>query len=379
MIKKMLPLIAATMSFSLSIGIILVLIPVELESRDVSYSYIGLNGSIALAASLFVMPILPLIANRIGILSLVTILCLIRVICFLIIPHTSGYWDFVAIAWLIGPTGVGYYTTLLTWASEIAPKNKKGIGVAIITSFMTTGIAFGPLIAKGLIGSDFGFYIAAAIFVTGLIPFYFWRDNLPDLKERPEFSLWQILRNNPRPLLAQGICDFTFFAMASFIVLFGMDYGITPEKSALLLTAYMAGSVICSIPLGVLADNINKFAIVMISVFVLITTSAILPYFVTHIVYSWFVIALIGVCISAIYISAVSVINNRYTGNNRVAANSAIAFNGNIFAMAGTFFAGKAMDIWKPDGLVYSIITMAIIFVIFSAIRGFFKQNNQGW
>lgn len=74
------------------------------------------------------------------------------------------------------------------------------------------------------------------------------------------------------------------------------------------------------------------------------------------------------------YIPAITMINQRYDGHNRIAANTALGFNGNLFAMFGTLLSGVAMDIWQPEGLMYALTTLVSIFLVFFVIQSLRKQ-----
>lgn len=370
---KLIPIIAATLSFSLSIGMFLVLIPLMLEGRGITYSYIGLNGTIALAMSLFFMPFIPTLAHRLGIIKLAICIFSIRSVCLLLIPYTTGYWDVVAVSWLIGPTGIAYFSIILSWVGDVMPINRKSVGIAVVTICMAGGISLGSLFIEPFVHTKTGFFIAAAMFFSGIIPFLLFQNHLPQLKEKPDINIWNIIKNNPRAFFSQGVCDFTFFSTSNFIVLYGIDYHYPVAEAASLLSFYMLGPVLFNIPVGLLADKANKYILMACGALLLLTIALSLPSLMSYPLLAKITLLLMSASASLLYIPAISLVNHRYHGNNRVAANAALGFNGNFFAMCGTLFSGIAMDMWKPNGLLYSIITVVSLFLVFFISRTIFN------
>jgi MFS family permease len=371
-LTKLYPVILATLCFSVSIGMMLVLFPITLEARGISYGYIGLSATIAMAAAVATMGFIPTIAHKIGMFRLVVLICCTRLFAFILLPHTTGYWDWVLLAWLIGPTGAGYYSIILTWISHAMPPERKGLGIAVVTVCMTAGIGIGPIFARYLVGDGgVGFYITGLIFASAIVVFWRYQHHLPLLEERSEFNLSQVIKRAPRLFLAHGTVDFIFFSLSNFIVLFGIAYGLPQEKAALLLTAYMAGSVVCNIPLGMIADKVGRHLLVYGGAILFVICVGMLPFALVKNSYlAWGVLFFMSACLSAIYIASISLINEKFHVRNRVAANSAVSMNTNFFGMTGSFCSGIAMDVWQANGLLYSIVAIVLFFLLFSAMRG---------
>ena len=94
-----------------------------------------------------------------------------------------------------------------------------------------------------------------------------------------------------------------------------------------------------------------------------------LPFVVSSHLALWPVLFFWGGCFAGLYSVALTVIGQRFRGNELVVANVAIGVVWGVGSLTGPSITGIAMDIWDPQGFPGVFFMGSTLFVLIGAIR----------
>jgi MFS family permease len=162
-------------------------------------------------------------------------------------------------------------------------------------------------------------------------------------------------------MLANVVYAASAESLLTFFPLYGMHFGLTKEFTLGLLTVMGAGGMILALPLGWVADHVNRMGML---VFILLFTMACLlamPHFLQ--LKPWLVFLFVfvfGGIEGMIYALGVVLIGERFKGAQLAAATTAFSACWGAGTMLGPLLVGIGMDRFGNGSMVL------IIFAIFA-------------
>jgi MFS family permease len=259
-------------------------------SQGGTVATIGLIGSIAYFAGIPLYPIGGYISDHIGRVKLVGLMTYFYVSTCLIFVFAES-WTIIAVGAFLQNSVLFYYPSLFAIQIESVPKNRRGVGFAIITTIpRACGIA-APFVAGYIISVYgvvpgvkllYGVTFVAGLFVASLRLFGLEEtvkkakdsvpiSNLPLLFKVSYKSFWNALKNMSRSLRSYTLLNilFTFFAASAepyFLLYFIEVIGLTPyEWGQLSFVASLIGFII-AIPIGKVTDILGGRKTALVSV-----------------------------------------------------------------------------------------------------------------
>lgn len=375
---SLIAVIACTFIFSVSNGVNVVIFPLTLQGRGLSSSYVGIAESVAYFCGLLLTPFIATMVRVIGKFRILLFITIVRAMIMCVYPFTTSFTQWLGLQMLMGFAGLTYFIILQSWVLNTAPKHKHGVMLGIFAATYSGGIAFGPIILKFITPEgSLPFFVSSAIFASSVIPLYLGRKTIPKIKEVAESKMLAIIKESPIISAAKIVCDFTYTSITVFIVLYGIYSGLSVTAAAFLVTAFMAGSIFFDIVAGAVSDKVNRRKMMHCSIFLSMLCAVSLPFSIDNGYWAWVVLFIWNGAIGGAFVSSMSLIGQRYKGANLVSANSSMVLAGGIASMFGGLIPGFAMDIFKPNGLVYVIIAMSLIYFIFVTIITLIRRRAQ--
>jgi len=144
------------------------------------------------------------------------------------------------------------------YATEIAPKNRRGLAQGLYLTSMGIGFTVGPLIggfAAKAAGYSSAYYLTAGLAACGFIALLFVPENKidPALPARSPFAGFRALIGNPR-LLSAGVANFfnstIYTTIMIFFPLYGISIGLDEPQVGMGLTVRGLASTVTRIPAG---------------------------------------------------------------------------------------------------------------------------------
>jgi MFS family permease len=177
-------------------------------------------------------------------------------------------------------------------------------------------------------------------------------------------GLWQVVRLAPVVMLANVVYAASVESMITFFPLFGLELGLSQEFSLGLLTVLAIGGMILVLPLGWLADRIDRMAMLAVVTALTIVGLLLLPAMVQAppVLASSFVFVLGGVE-GMIYALGVMLIGQQFRGASLAAASTAFTTCWGVGTVLGPLLSGVGMDRLGAGSLTWVAAAFFVLFL----------------
>ena len=354
--------IAAMAVVNLVYGITFPLLALVLDSQGVSKSLIGLSTIVQAAAVLAIAPFAPGLMTRFAPSRLMQTMTVALALLFIIAGLFPNVWFWFPLRLIIGAATALLWIASEALINELAVERWRGRIISIYASVGAAGFALGPLLLIFTGSEGMTPFVATSVMtlLAGL-PLFFVVHKRLELSEGDHTGIWKVFLLAPVIMLANLAYAAGAESMLTFFPLYGMHLGMTKEFALGLITIIGAGGMVLALPLGWVADHVNRMG--MLVVVLLMTMAALLafPYALQLESSMVFLFAFgFGGVEGMIYTLGVVLIGERFRGAQLAAATTAFSACWGAGTMLGPLLVGVGMD-WLGNGsMVY------IIFAIFA-------------
>jgi len=250
-------LVATIVGTGLSLTI--ALLAVRLDQAGYSAHAIGLNTAAGGIATLITAPLIPLVARRIGVARLLLVALLLGGAALLGFTRTNDYAAWLALRFAIGFSVTVLFVLSEFWITTWAPQGRSGLAIALYVTSLAAGFATGPLLL-GLVGTggDLPFILGAALFIVPALPLMLNARDAPRLERRSTKSMLAFFREAPAPTLAALLHGSIEVAGLSLLPVYALRSGLSVGQGALLASLFILGNSALQLPIGALADRIDR-------------------------------------------------------------------------------------------------------------------------
>jgi MFS family permease len=155
----------------------------------------------------------------------------------------------------------------------------------------------------------------------------------------------------------------------ALLPVWGVKSGLGADASAFLVSTLVLGNVALQLPLGALADRLNRRAMLVGCALVSVAAAVALPMLSGGGWMLWAVLFGWGGIAAGLYTIALIELGSRHRGQALVSANAAVLVSYGIGALAGPLVAGAAMDVIEPHGLSLALAAMALAYIVLAVRR----------
>ncbi len=365
--------IACTALIALAWGLSAPLVAQHLERMTESGVKLGLLISLAAAATILSTPFVPKLLSKYN-ARVVLIICML--IGTATVPLLKVFMN--PTAWFILKfIGSCAFTVVFViaeiWINQLAPEHLRGRIMGMYGAALAGGMGIGSAFAV-LTGIDgwWPFLICAAINVAAILPVLFLRD-AEKLEPTPEEdarlgTIFKIMLAAPAIMM----CGIVFGAIEQSVIYFLPVYdtrlGHTEDMARQLLLVAAIGNALLQLPMGMLADKMdrNRLSLILMSVAVLGPLAMIFAgaNFTSLAVIAFFYVGLT----TALYTVGLVQLGERFKGHKLAAANAGFIFAYGIGSLIVPTLAGKMMDIYNPQGFMWTmaglgLLGLAVLFI----------------
>lgn len=344
--------IAATTTVTIALGVSWPLLAIVLERQGVPTWLNGLSASGQMLAVLAVAPLGPRLIERLGTVGLLALGIVGMAASFTLLPLFPNVWAWFPIRFFLGLSAELAFTAGDIWINQLATERTRGRVIGVYSMFLHAGFALGPL-AIALLGSESWtvLYLGVVVILMGLIPLYWARGAAPAIEGKPRARLLYFLRIAPTLMIAGLMFGLIDSSTLSLMVVYGIEKGLDTETAALLLTMFVLGAVIGQVPIGWLADHMDRRHLLAWCVFVTMLAIALVPFVIGNMPLTWAVMLVMGVSLGSFYVLAMAMIGQRFQGADLVGINASFVFLWGMGTVVGPLFGGGAMEVFGPDGM----------------------------
>ena len=337
--------ISTIVAVGIAVSLVTPLVSLTLASRGVSERTIGMVIAVYAAAALIATPFTLRIAARLGTANA-------------LMSHTAVAALLIPLVWVIQPVAPLFvvmfafgacvslcFTLSEYWIAAATPEHRRGLIVGFYATLLSIGFAIGPGIIV-LVGADsiLPFLIGSALMLLATLPTRFARRISPDFAEPPNLRFSRFLFAVPVATLGAFVFAMGESGSFAFLPLWGKSLGFDTGTSALLVSAMTLGNVAFQIPLGMLADRLDRRMLLLVCALigaigmVLAWTTASSPLALGAVLFIW------GGATAGIYTVGLAHLVARFSGAELVGTNAAFVFCYGLGMLVGPLTIGDAMQ-----------------------------------
>lgn len=357
--------IAAMAVVNLVYGISFPLLALVLDAQGISKSLIGLNTMVQAVAVVAIAPWAPALMLRFAPARLMQCSAALLAGLFLLAGWFPNVWF-----WFPLRLSIGACTALLWIASEalinaLASDQWRGRVIGLYSSAGAAGFALGPALLV-LTGSEgmAPFQATACMVLLSALPLFLVEAQRGEAGDSGGPGLLTVLKLAPVIMLANVVYAASVESMITFFPLFGLHLGLSLDFALGLMTITSIGGMILILPLGWLADHVDRMAMLTVITGLTIAGLLLMPVMVQApvAVATTFVFVLGGIE-GMIYALGVTLIGQQFRGAALAAASTAFTTCWGVGTILGPLLAGLGMDLFGAGALTWLAAAFFLVYL----------------
>jgi MFS family permease len=354
----------------IGMGLTLPLLGLILERRGYPGTVNGLNLATGGLAAILVTPYVPRWIQKFGTAQYLAAMLAIVAAAFVAIYEAPNLWFWFPIRFVLSAALNSLFVVSEFWINQLADEKNRGRMVALYAVCLSGGIGVGPAML-GLIGTRgiTPFLAGAGMMLLALIPVVLARRAAPRIETHVPQSMLGLLRIAPAALLAAFVFGSIDAGMAGLLPVYGVRLGYGESQAALFVTAISIGGLLLQYPIGYLADHMDRQKLLTICAFSGVIGAAATPFLVHMPMALYMLLALWGGLVTGIYTIGLTLIGERFKGDQLIGANTAYVILYSVGLLVGPAAEGVALDVWNPHGLVVALGGICGIYALFLTSR----------
>lgn len=333
----------------------------------------GLNFAVFALAIILFAPVVPMLMRKYGTVNILWTSQATMVV-FLIAFRLLDHWAiWFVLRFLMGLSMTALFVSTEIWINTIAREESRGRVLGIYTVFLSGGFTVGVSILYFVGSAGWApVLISCALFAAASLPLIPARRLTPPSPEAEK--RWPVLpfvKGAPSALIAGIIFGAVEMGILNLLNVYGVRSGLSESAATLMLLSTAAGNLVGPPIIGILADRVNRRALLAGCAGVGAITSMLIPALVYNPLFLHLVLFINGGIIVGLYVVGLTLASERFKGKDLAGANAAFITMYGIGALFGPFMGGVAMDIWDPNGLmvVFFGLAGAYALLVFARIR----------
>jgi MFS family permease len=376
-VKQLVAALAGVSVFGLSFGLLYPLMALQLESKGYSSTYIGVVAAMQPMGLVLSNFLLPSIAARVGVGTLLKFCVVAISIVFAAYPFLPPTPFWFVLRFIHGALASSLYVISEAIIIRLSIGDSSTRVLSIYTAAMQTTFGVGPLIllAVGVQGST-AFLIGAGLtLLGGLIMILGGASKVElydDSERKPFFSvLWQL----KILLVSFAVFAFSDAATADLLPVYGKKLEFSTSAAAMMLAAFLFGSTILQIPLSYLFSKAKDAIQLPVNVgAIALSFLALVAFWDTYLV--WPIMAVAGALTSSINTIALTQLGKRLVGSDLISGTASLTTVWGLTALIATPIAGVGMDLAGPQALPYSIVLFSALSIVISLSLALLKKSS---
>jgi MFS family permease len=367
--RGLLAVIASMVVVNLVYGLTLPLLSLVLDAQGISKTVIGMSIVAQACAGVVIAPFVPRLIIKAGAARAMQQATLIAAVTLIVIGLYQDVYIWFVLRFLLGASAAVLWSASEAVINELADDNWRGRIIGIYASAGAAGFALGPLtlIATGTEGL-LPFVVTAALIIAAGLPL-FWLRAAPGSDAHDEHpQLRRIFSMMPHIMLLNLTYAAAVEAFLAFFPLFGIYIGLGEARSLSLLTTFALGGVLLQLPLGWLADHMQRQRLLLICILVTIVGFIAFPEFVSRSVGGPVFVFVLGGVEGMIYALGIILLGQRFRGAELAAASVLFTGMWGAGTMIGPVLVGIGMDTLGNISLPYLIAGIYSCYLLFYVV-----------
>lgn len=362
--RSLVAVIASMVVVNLVYGLTLPLLSLVLDSQGISKTVIGISIVVQASAGVLLAPLMPRLIMRAGAARVMQQATLLAAGTLIVLGLFQDVYAWFPLRFLLGAAAAMLWSASEVVINELADDNWRGRIIGAYGSAGAAGFAIGPLvlIATGTEGL-LPFGVTAAIITAASLPLFWIRNESDVAGDGSHTSLRRIFKLVPHIMLLNLTYAAAVEAFIAFFPLFGIHIGLGEARSLSLLTTFALGGVVLQLPLGWLADHMQRHRLLLLCLVVTVAGFLLLPKFVSlNVGGPMFAFALGGVE-GMIYALGVILLGQKFRGADLAAASVLYTGMWGAGTMLGPAIVGAGMDVLGDSSMPYLVAAIYIVYL----------------
>ncbi len=361
---------------SLIYGFSYPLLALVLERQGVNETLIGLNTAAQGLAVFAVAPIASRTIRWLGPARLMLVSVGLSLALFLLLPVFPNVYAWFVIRFLLGAANAFLWIAGEAWINAMTEERTRGRVVGLYSMALAAGFTLGPLVLAQT-GSEgwLPFLVSAAMIAVSGAPLLFSQSLVPTMQERSSVRLLAFLWLAPAAMLANFTAAAADSALITFLPLYSIDLGLTENLALYLITAMGLGGIACQVPIGLLADHMERRMLLAASVAAIAVASVAMPFLTAVTPWNWVFMFLVGGILGGFYTLGLVLLGEQFRGAELAGATAVFSSMWGVGSAVGLPVAGGAMDLLPPHGLPVALVLIFLAYLPFP-IFSYLKRHN---
>ena len=352
------------------LGLFNPLIALRLERMGVSTTWNGINAAMPAIAAIVVAPLLPRLTAWLGLLRSILLGALLTLAVIPLFTVFTDLWVWFVLRFVMGLGGMIHWVTSEIWLNAAVKDAYRGRVIGASTALFSVGMACGPLVL-GMIGIEgaLPFFISAAIVAFGIIPLVFAIGAAPEMHGQQSGTFLDACRRAPTPMMASLTEGFLFVALLVLLPLYALRNGFAETTAIAMLSVIVIGQIVASIPIGWLADHMDRRVLLLANGVVALLCCLALPAVLASPTLLLGVLFLWGASSAGMYTVGLVRLGAIFKPRELGPATAVFILVTQIGSVAGPIVGGAGMDLWDPHGFIVVTALGCGLFCVFAAWR----------
>ncbi|MBP2167634.1 MFS family permease [Erwinia toletana] len=356
--------IAAVTIFGLTYGLSAPLIALTLDSRGYSETFIGINAAMHALGVLLIAPALPGLCRTFSTRQLMFTALLaagLLLMLFPVLPVASWF----LLRLLLGVATEVILVVTETWLNQVTVEQHRAKNLALYTAMLSLGFAAGPLILS-LHGSGGGaFMLGAIIALAAAAAMLLAQTGAIAAEQEIKRSLWRWLQMLPLALSATVLNAALECAGMNLLPLYAINLGWREADATSLITILMVGAIVLQLPIGWLADRVDRRRLIVILAALSTFGALIWPLALRELWLARTLLFLWGGVFVGIYTVIITLTGQHFRGAELTGAYAILSVGWGVGALLGPTLGGIAMSL-TLHGLPLMAALCCALFTLFA-------------
>lgn len=369
---SLLAVIASLTVQSLIFGLSMPLLALALDAQGVDKT---LNGLSAAAQSVAIFAAAPFVSRLIAVFGVARLMigtALLSIIVFLLLPMFSNVYAWFPLRFLLGLCGAVGWIAGEVWINQIVEERTRGRVVALYSAALAGGMSVGPFVlAQTGIGGWTPYLIVAAMSLFSVIPLLYAANISPSVTGQPSTGLASFLLRAPTALLLNAVFAASYMAIITFLPIYALNLGLDQASSLYLLTMMAIGGLAMQLPVGWLADHMDRLLLVILCILFIIVGLLVMPWVIAITVWNMVFIFIFGGVLASLYALALILLGERFSGADLASATTVFGVMWGLGSIVGPPLGGHSMELWLPHGLPLMVGALFLAYLPFPVAEYF--------
>jgi MFS family permease len=368
---------AAMAVTSLIYGLSLPLLALVMNAHGIDNLWIGLSAAVQSVGIILVAPYLPAHISRLGPAVLMLGAILVSLVAFLLLPVFTSVASWFVLRFTLGVAGGVLWVCGDTWVNAVASERVRGRVVALYGVAVAGGFSLGPLVLS-ITGTEgvAPFLVSGAIMLLSALPLLPVVRISPSLHGEQAGGLLHYFALARLTMLMGLVYALSEGILLTFLAIYGKEQGLTEARTLYLVAMIGIGGMLGQLPIGWVADHMNRMLLGALCVLLVAAGSAAIPMVIALPNWNLILLAVLGAAMMGVYSIGMVIIGEQFKGADLAGASALYGLMFGAGSMLGPVVGGVVGDVLPSHGIPLSVAVMYALFLPFPLIAAFRNRRR---